>query len=620
MSYDRSIMSFGDPCPNLSQAIDIAGDKYYLGTDRTVELGYKSRKDFKLAFGDNPDTMCILRKYMPMGNNVLKTVFDSDDERAQLIKILEIRCDAIKASNQFNSSVFKNIVIQKNYIELQHIIEGLKGEAYKPREWGLKDRLGQIKGALPSAIKPTSVYKEYAKSLTDDQKIQLVLEMTWFLMHPELVPVKAQRRWFKMIKRLDTLRLDEFAGLSEKIQHLTEENPGKPLINYFKTLNLGNVMENDNLKYMNSDKLNSLFVSKCDKDKQILEERLLLILQLLKAKEYLSDDVINTISEIEGNANDIIQGLSESLVTNPGEPSTIDTDSSKNVQKGGYLQKGGAEEKEMSHGLRKSLVPFFDYFSGMYDPVYGVLDEILEKENKPSVDELVRLFNIMSKINPENNPKKYGIYRLDGLDKSVADFVRNLIKSTEFHTDKLSDSEKKEYFEDLEKLPQVRLSSVKTPFNSSHKESVKTQFISLMSVGAGITIPSEDEIEDPNTGFIRKSMDSHGVSSANKTLSSLNFGQLHSAITDFFVGDSLFIVCNSEKNKLPLVLYTLDSKIDLEDTVINGILIENYFNKLTIDNTPLYLDDLFTIDNENIVNEAVFALTIFISLKDLFNE
>jgi hypothetical protein len=616
MSYDRSIMSFGDPCPNLSQAIDIAGDKYYLGTDRTVELGYKSRKDFRLAFGDNPDTMCLLRKYMPIGNNVLKTVFDSDDERVQLIQILKTRCDTIKASNQFNSSIFKNIVIQKNYIELQRIIEGLEGEAYKPREWGLKGKLGQLKGALPSAIKPTSVYKEYAKNLTDDQKIQLVLEMTWFLMHPELVPAKAQRRWFKMIKRLDTLRLDEFAGLSEKIQHLTQENPGKPLINYFKTLNLGNVIENDNIKYINSDKLNSIFVSKCDKDKQIIEERLLLILQLLKAKEYLSDDAINTIQSLEGDTSNIIEGLSESLVKNPGFVQN------GGLQHRGYLQHGGAEEKEMSHGLRKSLVPFFDYFSGMYDPVYGVLDGILEKEkeNKPSVDELVYLFNIMTKINPENDPKKYGIYRLDGINKSIVEFVRNLIKSTEFYTDKLSDSEKKEYFEDLEKLPQVRLSPIKSQINSNYKDSIKTQFISLMSIGAGITIHSEDEIEDPNKGFIRKSMDSHGVGSANKTLSSLNFGQLHSAITDFFVGDSLFIICNSEKNKLPLVLYTLDSNINLEDTVVNGTLIENYFNKLTIDNTPLYMDDLFTIDNENIVNEAVFALTIFISLKDLFNE
>jgi len=101
-------MAFGgDPCPNLSLAIDVAGDKYYLGTDRPVELGYKSRKDFFLAFGDDAETQCLLRKYMPIANNVLKTVFDSKEDRDQLIQILELRAQSLKASNQFNSSVLK---------------------------------------------------------------------------------------------------------------------------------------------------------------------------------------------------------------------------------------------------------------------------------------------------------------------------------------------------------------------------------------------------------------------------------------------------------------------------------------------------------------------------------
>jgi len=467
---------------------------------------------------------------------------------------------------------------------------------------------------------PTSSYIAYAKALTDDQKIQLILEMSWFLLHPDQVPEKAQRRWFKMVKRLDTLRLDDFAGLSEKIKALIEKNPGKPFLNYFKTTNLASVMdlkEKKDLQFLSSDVLGKVFDNACDRDKAILEERMRIILQLLRAKEYLTDTDISDLGDLTSQTtDDIFTGLTDSLVENPGVPRSV-------LLGGGYLQKGGAEQKEMSHGLRTSLVPFFDYFSGLYDPVYGVLNESISSiEIKPSVDELVRLFNIVSKINPENDPKKYGVYRLVGLEKSVAEFVRHLLKSTEFHTDKLSDSEKKEYFEDISVLPRVRISSVVNQFSSNYKDPSKLPFVSLMLVGAGITLLSEDEIEDPEKGFIRKSMDSHGVSSANKTLSSLNFGQIHESITDFFNEGNLYLVCNSEKEQLPLNLYDIDvNSIKLEDTVISGTLLENnYFNKLKVGNSSLFLDDLVTVDNENIVNEAAFALAIFISMKDLFNE
>ncbi len=625
-------IGFDDPCPNLSLAVDIAGDKYFLGTDRPVELGYKSRRDFINAFGDNSDVMCLLRKYMSFGSNPLKTVFDSEDERNALIRILETRASTLKNSNQFNSSVLASTIIQRNYLNLLRVIEGLKGEPYKPRDWGISGKLAKLKGALPkpSIITPTSTYKAYAEALTDDQKVQLVLEMAWFLLHPELVPKKAERRWFKLVKRLDTLRLNDMMGLSTKIQEITQNNPGKPFINYFKTLNLKKLMDisGTNLNTLDNMTLDHIFMMGCEQEKEIIKQRLHTILNLLAAKRYLTEGDIQLISELGSveNNNEIdekMSDLSGSLVINPGSASASLSGGGSCSATGILFQTGGAEEQEMSKGLRKGLVPFFDYFSGMYDPVYGVLDKAIdEMESKPNVEELVRLFNIISKINPENDPKKYGIYRINGLEKPIHEFVRVLIKSTEFHTDKLSDNDKKEYLEDLSVLPRIRLSSVVNQFSSTYKDPDTLPFISLMLVGAGITIPDEDTIEDPNKGFIRKSMDSHGVSSANKTLSSLNFGQVTQAIQEFFTDNGLYIICNSEKDKLPLVLYDIDiNSVKLEDTVVSGVLLENnYFNKLTVGNDPLYLDDLLNVDNQNILNEAVFALAIFISLKDLFRE
>jgi hypothetical protein len=142
-----------------------------------------------------------------------------------------------------------------------------------------------------------------------------------------------------------------------------------------------------------------------------------------------------------------------------------------------------------------------------------------------------------------------------------------------------------------------------------------------MTLGSTFTIPSEDVIEDPNNGIIYKSMKSHGVSSANKTLSSLNFGQFNEAIKAFFTENVLYIVSNSGNEKIPLLLFDLDvAEIELDDTAVSGVEDENnYLNKLLINDVPLYMEDVLDVDLDNILNDASYALATFISLKEIFS-
>ena len=53
-----------DPFPELPLMIDVGGMKYYLGALKPVELAYQNRSEFKRAFGNDPRTEFILRKYM----------------------------------------------------------------------------------------------------------------------------------------------------------------------------------------------------------------------------------------------------------------------------------------------------------------------------------------------------------------------------------------------------------------------------------------------------------------------------------------------------------------------------------------------------------------------------
>jgi hypothetical protein len=41
---------FRDPFPELPQVVDIGGDRYFMGPQKPIELGFKSRKDFINSF------------------------------------------------------------------------------------------------------------------------------------------------------------------------------------------------------------------------------------------------------------------------------------------------------------------------------------------------------------------------------------------------------------------------------------------------------------------------------------------------------------------------------------------------------------------------------------------
>ena len=600
-------MESSDPCAGFPLAIDVAGDRYYLGAERPVELGYKSRRDFITAFGTDSAAECLIRKYMYIGNNPLKVVFDSSEEKDVLIQVLEKRANALRSSNKFNSSILANTVIQRNYSNLVKLIEGLKGEDYVPSSRNyfaaLKRATGKLAEARPSVLKPTKEYKDYAMKISDDAKFQLILEMAWYLMHPELVPQKAQRRWFKLVKRLDTMRLEDLTGLSGAIQALKGTDEAKPILNYFKSINLKDIMDAAHLEDITKDKLTTAVSASCETDKDKMRQRLEVLLKLLATKGYLQGNSINAVLNISKNDSVILSDLSGSILRS--------------------VQAGGAAA-EMTEGLRQSMLPLFDYFSGMYDPVYSVLDDAIDQmddANKPSIVEIVRLLHIITKLNIDNDPTKYGVYRVKGISPTVIQFVENLIKSTQQHTDKLEDDEKKQYFEDLEVLPRIRLSTVVNQFSKTYKDPKKLPFVSLMTLGSAFTIPDEEVMEDPNNGIIYKSMKSHGVSSANKTLSSLNFGQFNEAIKAFFNENVLYIVSNSENEKIPLRLFDIDtSEIELDDTAVSGVEVENnYLNMLLINDVPLFMEDILDVDLNNILNDASFALATFISLKEIFS-
>ena len=54
--------AFNDKYSYLPQTVDIGGDIYFLGPERSMNLAFKSRKQFLDTFGSESEP--LLRKYM----------------------------------------------------------------------------------------------------------------------------------------------------------------------------------------------------------------------------------------------------------------------------------------------------------------------------------------------------------------------------------------------------------------------------------------------------------------------------------------------------------------------------------------------------------------------------
>ena len=174
---------FIDLYPSLPQAIDVGGDRYFMGPQKPIELGFKNRKDYLNAFDDNQRTELLLRKYMPMTLKDAKRItFSNPKDKADLIAILKRRAQKLEESKQFTSSVLKNTLIQRSYLNILNIIQELEGPDYK----------GVELPSLPDISLPCTKAKKYIKQIPEDRLFQLILEVAWYLLHPDIVPHKAQ--------------------------------------------------------------------------------------------------------------------------------------------------------------------------------------------------------------------------------------------------------------------------------------------------------------------------------------------------------------------------------------------------------------------------------------------
>ena len=574
---------FIDLYPTLPQAIDVGGDRYFMGPQKPIELGFKTRKDYLNAFDDNQRTELLLRKYMPLTLKSAKRItFETPKDKADLIAILKRRAQKLEESKQFTSSVLKNTLIQRSYLNILKIIQDFEGPDYKGIELP----------SLPDLSLPCTKAKKYIRQIPEDRLFQLILEMAWYLLHPDEVPSKAQCDWAKAIKELDTRRLGDLFETIKKAEKVPSGEPATEAFNYFKRINLENIVKAKTRENALEQAQQMAMKIQGTNANSKMEDRLKTLLDILIVKKYLSGEGLtdeNRLTVID--SPDVTAKIQRSMITNP--------------------MAGGATQA-LEEPLSIAMKPFFDYFQVVYDPIYtlvaGAFSRLGAGKNttkKILIPQLTTILHICNNIRPVENPTggehTYGIFKVTNVEKDIIDFFTNMLSSTQMYLDKLPDDKNKNTFtQQLFSLPKVRLSSLISSSNDGYKDPDTIPYIQFFTVGGNMTLMEKSKFLDPSKPERTEDM--------------------FKAVSEFFTPDNLYIACtNSEKKgsqEIPLNTYEVNyDEVRISETGLKISSPENYFNKNK--NPDVYLENVTTLTPYVVFNDAELALCIFTAFKQL---
>ena len=572
---------FRDPFPNLPQVVDIGNDRYFMGAQKPIELGFKDRTDYIKSFSDNSRTEFLIRKYLYISlKGKKRLVFEDPKEKAELIAILQKRAKKIESSNEFTSSTLKNTLLQRSYLNIQRLIQELEGPDYK----GFKFP------SLPDISLPCTKAKKYIRTIPENRLYQLILEIAWYLLHPDDVPEKVKCDWAKTIKQLDTLRIGDLV-INEK-QNGNNVSPS----NYFKRINLSSVVKSKTL-------VNALDQAR-EMAQQIegttandnMKERLQTLINILEIKKYLSDDLPVDKDRVKIIDVPAATSISNSLISNP--------------MKGGA---GAGAGKALDKPLGIAMRPLFNYFKVVFDPVYSLLESSIDTYSKKTdiqkvmIPQLTTVLHICNNLNPSETTTSglntYGVYRIKNVDETLITFMNNMIASTDTYVSSVGDDAKRNIFNrQLFHLPKVRLSSLLNKFvdPTKYSDPDSIPYIQLFTVGGNLRLIEKDKFMNSTKPEMTE--------------------EVFKAVNEFFAPTDLYILCTKSDNvkeNIPMNMYEIDyDNVDVGET---GIQIDNisnnYFNKNK--KPELYLENLVTLLPYVVFNDAELALSILILFKEL---
>ena len=532
---------------NLSTILNICGIHYNLKSNKSVDLTYNSFSNFNNDFlrldVSNYNTKFepvyieyILRKYMYPR---LQYCFDSEQKQSEkhdLILILKARSDILKNSKS-NRATIKNTRFNNSQLKLEEFIDKLKD-----KDTPLCRTLPDLTSTLPLTCDEASKYMQTIPALDNNKLYDLILKLSWMLLNPNDVPEKIKCSWDKLIHELQNTSINDILTNTIK-NNVSFKNE---IIDDIRdaTFRLDEVSPSSSISSRSSSSPNLSNLPSFSRESS-----------LSSVSSY------NRLNQLGGSQKNEMDDHIKTLLTVN--------------QCNKFLNSN--EKNDTLHGpLNDAMLPLFDYFRDMYDPIYSFLEMCIHsymKNNKIKkvMPSLLNLLHIANNI-PDNN---YGVYRIRNANNTLS-FIKNIVSSSKKVKDKDS------FHKQISELPKISLSSLS---NSNHASSVNF-FTVGTKIGNNITILPKNKI--------------------NETV----YNEL-----SFFDSKNIYIVFSESPKNIPMNVYDIDfNTVDSSNPIIVDNMDDNYFNK----HPGLFLDKLVKL-KENF-NDAELAMSIFITFKEIISK
>ncbi len=565
--------------------IQIGSDSYYLGNEKTVELGIKSREEYVKAFGSDPETERLLRKYFPYRSNWKKQDYRDIRERGRLIDILKRRKAGLEASKAYMSNTLSNARVHKYAEEIGEIILWLEGLS-KP----------VVNVAAAARI-------EKIEAFTPEQQFQTILEMAWYVMHPEKMDFSIRDNWTAIVEQMsDRLRVGNLVDEIKRDKPVDVDLPDDAL-NYFKRINMSNVVRTKTVENSLLEAKKEVLENKREKLIKGLQERLKNILMILKVGQYINDEgVAKVMNNMNSNSyTGVYKDISNSLVPR----------------------------------MAVAMNPVFSYMRKVYDPIYSYLESVVRNSITNSVvfpmDKFMKLLHICNSLDkkeyigssPDKKEYLIGVVRIDGLGE--------LVPFLEFANREYDRTIKEKQDESLTKLREFRGFLNELPFVRLRSRIGIPGYTPGQNIGNYICTASQfdkyrriEYMESGKNSIFAKVKGRTGIE--NKP-SPITLTEVEKDINEFFKEDSIFLINGTVSNfnkvgkdkdiypiVVPIKLFTLnEATVTINAPVSKIIEVDNYITGLKISAKPeeyLSISDIFDRIKRTYNNTALALMTL----------
>ena len=427
--------------------IDVAGFKYNLSTNKSINIGFRSlgqfKKDFSTTNGYSSDTINILSKYMRIHNQDFSKI--SSPDRGRLLAILINRANWLQSQPNFKSTTLINSLFKSSYETILGIISKLTEKEEKEK---------------PKVDQECEENKKKLNSITQDRLFKLILEFSWLLLHPESVPKDKICDWAKVIKELENTNIE---NLIESIK--TGKTPTSITSQEVKDIQTEVDLQID--AALNPVPAGSGPLGTGSSAPLVTAPGsgpappgsappgsappspttvpappspapspapgsapgssvtpTTVPAPPVPAPPVPAPPASSVTPALTGTPSTTLTGVTPTEPIKDHIKTLLNYIKIGELLKGPLKQGGAKTEKIVDKSLVEVTLPLFDYFKDTY-PIYSFLESCMKKKSKKTVLLLLKLLHIC------NNIKKKGIYRIKNVDTSVLSFINHMSKCTQ---------------------------------------------------------------------------------------------------------------------------------------------------------------------------------------------